>query len=283
MHRFLGQAPATSPHLRDYAHPARSATNSTPVIMSTRTSTRKRKATTSSSARSTKKTKSSSDDGTYQVDALVDHRTDKDRGGYQYSVKWTGYDDPTWVHESGIVGINLIADYWNEVAQRAEAKLADIEAWERGRGGARSPGAVLDDDAPEPAAVRARASSVDAPPIDQVDKVDDNEDIQVIEVGPRKRRRRSTTASPNVGAGAADAAAPLVPPDPTAGTAGDAPLAPRITEADIDRIYGFEDAPDPHTGGSHMHAVFLLKDGTTTMFPVNEAAMWAPASPCATT
>ncbi|KNE56193.1 hypothetical protein AMAG_02027 [Allomyces macrogynus ATCC 38327] len=263
--------------------------------MSTRASTRKRKATTSSSTRSTKKTKSSSDDCTYQVDALVDHRPDKDRGGYQYSIKWTGYDDPTWVHESDIVGINLIADYWHEIAQRVEAKLAEMEARERERGGVRSPGADHDDDddddAQEAAAVPARASSVDAPPVaanapidlvdnvnDDVDDNDDNDDVQVTEAGPRKRRRRSTTASCNIGAGAADAAPPLMPPDPDA--AGDAPFAPRITEADIDHVYGFEDVPDPYTGESKMHAVFLLKDGNTTMFPVKEAAMWAPRFMC---
>ncbi|KAJ3369119.1 hypothetical protein GGF31_005578 [Allomyces arbusculus] len=256
--------------------------------MSTRASTRKRKATSTSSTRSTKKTKSSSDDGTYQVDALVDHRPDKDRGGYQYSVKWTGYDDPTWVHESDIVGINLIADYWYEVAQRVEARLAEIEARERERGGARSPGAGLDDDALDAALVPASAISVDAPPtaanapIDLVDNGDDEdgEDIQVIEVGPPKRRRRSATASRHVGANAAGTAAHLVPPDSDAGMAGGAPLAPRFTEADIDHVHGFEDVPDPHTGESEMHAVFLLKNGTTAMFPVKEAAMWAPRHMC---
>ncbi|KAJ3367000.1 hypothetical protein GGF32_000061 [Allomyces javanicus] len=257
--------------------------------MSTRASTRKRKAATSSSTRSTKKPKSSSDDGTYQVDALVDHRPDKDRGGYQYSVKWTGYDDPTWVHESDVVGINLIADYWHDVAQRVEARIAEIEARERERGGARSPGAGEDDDdheAPGAAAVPARASSVDAPPvaanapIDLVDNGCNDDDVQVIEVGPRKRRRRSTTASRNVGANAADVGAPPVPPNPDAAMAGDAPLAPRFTEDDVDHVYGFEDVPDPHTGESNMHALFILKDGTTTMFPVKEAAMWAPRYMC---
>jgi hypothetical protein len=50
------------------------------------------------------------DQGVYEVEDVVDHKGNE--GDYSFLVKWKGYDEPTWVHQSKFIDTECIRKYW---------------------------------------------------------------------------------------------------------------------------------------------------------------------------
>lgn len=62
----------------------------------------------------------------YEVQAIVNHRNNKDTGKTQYLVNWVGYpdkNDNTWQNESDFDSKRPIQDYWHRIASNSSQQL----------------------------------------------------------------------------------------------------------------------------------------------------------------
>jgi hypothetical protein len=50
------------------------------------------------------------DQGVYEIENLQDHKGNE--GDYSYLVKWKGWEEPTWVHQTKFIDTDCIRRYW---------------------------------------------------------------------------------------------------------------------------------------------------------------------------
>eukprot|EP01084_Bolivina_argentea_P309074 534576_1 len=63
----------------------------------------------------------------FEVQTILNHRKGSKKTGYFYLLKWDGWEEATWEHESQLENCGELVDkYWNEKKQKKKKKKLTI-------------------------------------------------------------------------------------------------------------------------------------------------------------